>query len=108
MSYQERKNNGAVLTHIPPDHLLFPNDALEPFSSEWNGLDIFRIYMDQISTIPLLTPEQEQELGARIAQGENHAKQKMIEANLRLVVYIARKYQEQRYLPAEILLRFSS
>ncbi|MDP3724472.1 MAG: RNA polymerase sigma factor RpoD/SigA [bacterium] len=105
MSYQERKQNGALLTHVPPDHLLFPNDSLEPFSSDGEDLDIFRIYMDQVSTIPLLTFEQEQGLGARIAQGDPCAKQKMIEANLRLVVHIARKYQNRRGLPLMDLIQ---
>ena len=50
------------------------------------------VYLAEIARIPLLTREQEQELARRVRAGDDAAKQRMIEANLRLVVQIARRY----------------
>jgi len=51
-----------------------------------------RLYLDEIGKIPRLTPEEEVELSARIHEGDEEARKKMILANLRLVVTIARHY----------------
>jgi len=50
------------------------------------------VYLSEISRIPLLTREEEQALARRVRAGDEAAKQRMIEANLRLVVQIARRY----------------
>ena len=50
------------------------------------------VYLSEISRIPLLTREEEHELARRVRAGDEAAKQRMIEANLRLVVQIARRY----------------
>jgi len=50
------------------------------------------VYLSEISRIKLLTREEEQELARRVRAGDEAAKQRMIEANLRLVVQIARRY----------------
>lgn len=55
-------------------------------------LDSTKVYMRQISSINLLTAEEEREIGLRISQGDTAAKQELIEANLRLVVSVAKKY----------------
>ncbi|TVQ27170.1 MAG: RNA polymerase sigma factor RpoD/SigA [Spirochaetaceae bacterium] len=52
-------------------------------------------YFDQIKDTPLLTSEEEVELSKRITWGDEKAKQKLIESNLRLVVKIARSYVTQ-------------
>jgi RNA polymerase primary sigma factor len=52
----------------------------------------FRVYLNQIGRVQLLTAEEEVELARRIEQGDEEARAKMIEANLRLVVSIARRY----------------
>ncbi len=57
-----------------------------------SGLDAIKYYLKEIRKTPLLTFEQEQELAKRIAQGDQEARAKMIEANLRLVVAIGKKY----------------
>ncbi|MDQ7004523.1 MAG: sigma-70 family RNA polymerase sigma factor [Ghiorsea sp.] len=57
-----------------------------------SALDSTSIYMKQIARYKLLNAEQEIELATRIAQGDEAARQAMINANLRLVVKIARKY----------------
>lgn len=54
--------------------------------------DSAKIYMRQIHTIPLLSPEQELYLAKRVADGDINAKNKLVESNLRLVASIARKY----------------
>ena len=54
--------------------------------------DSVKIYMRQIHTIPLLSPEQEIYLAKRIKDGDEAAKNKLIESNLRLVASIARRY----------------
>jgi RNA polymerase primary sigma factor len=50
------------------------------------------VYLAEISRIPLLSREEEQVLSARVRAGDTQAKQRMVEANLRLVVQIARRY----------------
>ena len=55
--------------------------------------DALQLFLNEISQRPLLTKEQEVELSKRIEQGDDAAKQQMIEANLRLVVSLARRYQ---------------
>ena len=54
--------------------------------------DSAKIYMRQIHTIPLLSPEQELYLAKKIADGDITAKNKLMESNLRLVASIAKKY----------------
>ena len=56
------------------------------------GLDAIKYYLKEIRKTPLLTFEQEQSLAKRIEQGDQDARAKMIEANLRLVVAIGKKY----------------
>ena len=51
------------------------------------------LYMREIEFVPLLTAEQEIQLGRLVQKGDETARHKMIEANLRLVVKIARKYR---------------
>lgn len=54
--------------------------------------DSFKAYIHEISKIPLLTSEEEKELAKKIATGDQEAKNKFIECNLRLVVSIAKRY----------------
>ncbi len=55
-------------------------------------LDPTRQYLDEIGVSPLLTADQEKELSRRAQRGDETARQRMIESNLRLVVKIARRY----------------
>ena len=61
--------------------------------------EVTKAYLRQISKIPLLTYEEEQRLGALIAQGDENAKEQLIEANLRLVVSIAKRYINRSKIP---------
>ena len=54
--------------------------------------DSVRLYLREIGKIPLLSAEEEMELAQRIVQGDKKAKDKMAEANMRLVVSIAKRY----------------
>jgi len=54
--------------------------------------DLIKLYLKGIRQYPLLTPEEEKSLSLRIARGDKSAREKMIEANLRLVVSIAKRY----------------
>ena len=63
-------------------------DILDGVSTE----DPVRMYLKEIGNVPLLTSEQEVERAKRVEQGDQEAKKKLTEANLRLVVSIAKKY----------------
>ena len=54
--------------------------------------DPVRMYLKEIGKVPLLTPEEEQDLARRMSEGDDLARQKLTEANLRLVVSIAKRY----------------
>ena len=54
--------------------------------------DPVRMYLKEIGKVPLLTAEEEKKLAIRMGQGDETAKQKLAEANLRLVVSIAKRY----------------
>jgi RNA polymerase primary sigma factor len=57
--------------------------------------DALQLFLKDIGKVPLLTAAQEVELSKRIERGDHRAKQQMVEANLRLVVSIAKNYRNQ-------------
>ena len=63
-------------------------DLLEGIGTE----DPVRMYLKEIGTVPLLSADEELDLAKRKAAGEEYAKERLIEANLRLVVSIAKRY----------------
>ena len=63
-------------------------DLLEGIGAE----DPVRMYLKEIGTVPLLSADEELVLAKRKAEGDEHAKDRLIEANLRLVVSIAKRY----------------
>ena len=65
--------------------------------------DITQIYLNEIGGSPLLTAEQEQKLARGAQAGDFNARQRMIESNLRLVVSVARHYQN-RGVPLDDLI----
>lgn len=54
--------------------------------------DPVKVYLKEIGRVPLLTPEEEIELAERMAKGDPYARKRLSEANLRLVVSIAKRY----------------
>ena len=63
-------------------------DLLEGIGTE----DPVRMYLKEIGTVPLLSADEELRLAKRKAEGDEYAKERLIEANLRLVVSIAKRY----------------
>ncbi len=73
------------------------SDALEDDESllSVDGINIddpVKVYLKEIGRVPLLTPEEEVELAERMAEGDPYARKRLSEANLRLVVSIAKRY----------------
>ena len=68
------------------------NENLEALAAEYNLNDPFRMYLKEIGQIKTLEPDEELDLAMRVFEGNQDAKKKLIEANLRLVVSIAKKY----------------
>ena len=64
----------------------------EAMADTFSTDDPVRMYLKEIGKVPLLTPEEEQDLAKRMAEGAEEAKRRMAEANLRLVVSIAKRY----------------
>jgi RNA polymerase primary sigma factor len=90
------------MTDIRQDDEVIPDGPLEPLvdtvdeSLRPETRDTSRanlaVYLHEISQIPLLTREEEQALARRARAGDERAKERLVEANLRLVVQIARRY----------------
>ena len=76
------------LSALDEEELVDPVDL----AAEYNLDDPVRMYLKEIGQIKLLSPEEEVELAKRVAEGDQEAKNKLTEANLRLVVSIAKKY----------------
>ncbi len=73
-----------VAAELPP---------VETGRSAYDGDTAYRLYLREIGQTPLLTPEEEVELARRIKRGDRKARDRMIKSNLRLVVKIARDYE---------------
>ncbi len=72
-----------------PDEEVTDTDALmDSFATD----DPVRMYLKEIGKVPLLTPEEEIDLATKMSEGDEDAKRRMTEANLRLVVSIAKRY----------------
>lgn len=73
--------------------ILKSNNLEEVLSNEGISVDDpVKIYLKEIGRVPLLSNEEEQELARRMAEGDEAARAKLSEANLRLVVSIAKRY----------------
>ncbi len=70
-----------------------PEEMEKMLASEGLAIeDHVRLYLKEIGKVPLLSGEEEVELAKKMAEGSEYAKQKLVEANLRLVVSIAKRY----------------
>ena len=76
------------LSGVEDEDLVDPVDL----AAEYNLDDPVRMYLKEIGQVKLLSAEEEIELAKRVSEGDQAAKNKLTEANLRLVVSIAKKY----------------
>ena len=76
------------LSGVDDEELVDPVDL----AAEYNLDDPVRMYLKEIGQIKLLSAEEEVELAKQVSEGSQYAKNKLTEANLRLVVSIAKKY----------------
>ena len=76
------------LSSVEDEDLVDPVDL----AAEYNLDDPVRMYLKEIGQVKLLSAEEEIELAKRVCEGDQEAKNKLTEANLRLVVSIAKKY----------------
>ena len=74
----------------PDEEIILPDGIRD--ADTGNVTDPIHMYLKEIGQVPLLTPEQEIELARRVEEGDQEAKRKLEEANLRLVVSIAKHY----------------
>ena len=96
----DQEKDDLVFEPLEPDEVDLADE--EEFSDEdleitVDNVDAFaddsvRLYLREIGKVPLLTQDEEQELAAKIVEGDRKAKDKMVEANMRLVVSIAKRY----------------
>ena len=77
---------------VPPEELIEPEQIDLSVPEGISIDDPVRMYLKEIGKVPLLTPEEEIEIAKRMEQGDEAARQKLAEANLRLVVSIAKRY----------------
>ena len=81
-------DDGLDLRGIEEEELIDPVDLAAEYSLD----DPVRMYLKEIGQVKLLSAEEEVELAKRVSEGDQEAKNKLTEANLRLVVSIAKKY----------------
>jgi len=79
------------------------DDKVEEVPKGISVEDPVRMYLKEIGKVPLLTKEEEVELAKRIEAGDDYAKQMLCEANLRLVVSIAKKYMGRGMLFLDLI-----
>ena len=102
--YDTLESNGISLPmDIPQSEMAEIENEVEKFGTpesmerilEQEGLaidDPVRMYLKEIGKVPLLDAEEEKELARRMSDGDEEAKNKLVESNLRLVVSIAKRY----------------
>ena len=76
------------LEEVTEEEMMDTDAMVDSFSTD----DPVRMYLKEIGKVALLTPEEEIDLATRMAEGDEDAKRRMAEANLRLVVSIAKRY----------------
>ena len=75
----------------------------EDYADQLSTDDPVRMYLKEIGKVPLLTAEEEQDLAKRMTEGDEEARKKLTEANLRLVVSIAKRYVGRGMLVLDLI-----
>ena len=88
LSLDDDMGDDIDLSSVEDEELVDPVDL----ATEFNLDDPVRMYLKEIGQIKLLTADEEVELAKLVSEGDQAAKNKLTEANLRLVVSIAKKY----------------
>ncbi len=88
-AFEEQQIEIVAQAAVEEDEAVVKTRALEA------STDSLQLFLKDIGRVDLLTAAQEVELAKRIERGDHRAKQEMIEANLRLVVSIAKRYRNQ-------------
>jgi len=88
--YEDLEKNSVVVKEIRD--LLHTDKKAEKIKTVGQKIDPIQIYLKEISKTSFLTADEEKELAKKIEKGDEDARKKMILANLRLVVSIAKKY----------------
>ena len=99
--YESLEDSGIPLPELSGSEMSEIENEVEQFGNSENmqrileqeGLvdDPVRLYLKEIGRVPLLTSDREHELAERMAEGDIEAKKALVEANLRLVVSIAKR-----------------
>ena len=84
-------------------HMLDPTDTVLNVSPSALTTDSLLLYFRAAADVPLLKKEEEIELAKRVETGDKHAKDRMIQSNLRLVISIAKKYYTQDLDPLDLI-----
>ncbi len=82
-----------IVLRDPREAISSVAETAEPPPAQRAGSDTLQLYLREIGQVRLITPEEEIALWRRIKQGDDSAREEMIKANLRLVVKIARDYE---------------
>ncbi|MCI9225273.1 MULTISPECIES: RNA polymerase sigma factor RpoD [unclassified Acutalibacter] len=96
--YDTLESQGVEIVEDFDEMQLDENDLVKAGEVELEGGegitidDPVKVYLKEIGRVPLLTPEEEVDLAVRITNGDEAAKKRLSEANLRLVVSIAKRY----------------
>lgn len=95
--YSRLENNGIKILESKPLIQSFQeevslNELRAATSTREDMPDVVQMYLKEIGRTPLLTSKEEKELAKRIERGDEEARKKLIQANLRLVVSIAKRY----------------
>lgn len=86
------RKSSKFLDSLLETYLVFKEDSLIGIQEEYYSDDIVTMYLKEINKYPLLSKDEEVELTTRYANGDMSAKEKLINHNLRLSPYIAKRY----------------